>query len=175
MKQAIKKAIKTMWPALLVGIILGVPLGFYGPKLFTEDFAGEITGKRLDAERLMLMISMPQGEVLATFTQKIDEIDFLVNTGDEMELGLVKYTPLVEDPTLVRVTHSEIVASSTFEDTDTAPTDEDPATPSDKPDEEAAGGTSTDDESTSSEPTDSEPADEEPADEPGAQDGSTTS
>lgn len=139
---------KKKLPALALGLVLGLLIGFYLPSLLTEHFAGDVIGKRKTRQELMVMISMPQGEVLATFTENIEAIDFLVKTGDKLELGLNKYVPLVTDPPLVSVTHPEDFDIEDPFDSDLAPRLHAPKTsPPDTPDDGPA-----DDESAAGEP-----------------------
>jgi len=63
-----------------------------------EIVKGEVVRKREKNERLLLTVSTPRGALLATFTQQIDEIDLLVEEGDEVTLGLTQYAPFVRDP-----------------------------------------------------------------------------
>jgi hypothetical protein len=41
--------------------------------------------------------------VLATFKQRVPEIDLLVDTGDHVTLGITSYEPFVEDPKILGV------------------------------------------------------------------------
>ncbi len=119
MKATTKKTMKEKLPAFLIGLVVGTAGALMVPELLTEDFAGTVTGKKRLRDRLMVMINMPQGEVIATFTDKIGQIDFLIRPGDEVALGLAKYEVLVDNPPLVgvkRVDGSEIVGDETAED-----------------------------------------------------------
>jgi hypothetical protein len=56
--------------------------------------------KRRDGERLLLTVETPRGAVLATFRERVAEIDLLVDEGDSVSLGLGRYRPFVEDPSV---------------------------------------------------------------------------
>ncbi len=121
MEQATKRKLAKQVPAFVVGLILGVAGALLVPELFTDHFEGTVTGKKRLRDRLMVMIHMKDhGEVIATFTEKIGQIDFLIRPGDTVALGLVKYEVLVDNPLLTmvkRVGGEEIVGNETFEAT----------------------------------------------------------
>lgn len=91
--------------ALGVGGALLVPR-FLAPYLPTslrdggEVVEGEVLGKRVEGERLLLTVETPRGAVLATFRERVGEIDLLVDTGDSVALGLGRYRPFVDDPSV---------------------------------------------------------------------------
>ncbi|MFQ5680144.1 MAG: hypothetical protein ACE5HP_11880 [Gemmatimonadota bacterium] len=62
------------------------------------EVTGEVLGKRLEEERLLLTLETPAGAILATFRRRVPEIDLLVEAGDTVTLGLRRYEPFVEDP-----------------------------------------------------------------------------
>lgn len=119
MNEASKKWMTDRLPAFLIGLVVGIAGALIVPSLLTEDFEGTVTGKKRLRDRLMVMINMPQGEVIATFTEKVGQIDFLIRPGDQVALGLAKYEVLVDNPPLAgvkRVDGSEIVGDQTAED-----------------------------------------------------------
>lgn len=63
-----------------------------------EPVEGEVLGKRLEADRLLLTVGTARGAVLATFRNRVAEIDLLIAEGDSIALGLGRYRPFVEDP-----------------------------------------------------------------------------
>jgi|GEM_PF-961070 len=98
----------------ILGIIAGVlgavllpplvqnwlPEGMRGGESAT---AGVVVAKRLENDRLLLTIESADGAVLATFKQKVPEIDLLIDTGDKVTLGITTYEPFVEDPKILGV------------------------------------------------------------------------
>ena len=93
---------------LLLGLTLGVAgtillpryLGDSLPMLRggSETIQGPVLGKRSEEDRLLLTVQAEQGAVLATFRERIAEIDLLVDVGDTVSLGVARYEPFVEDP-----------------------------------------------------------------------------
>jgi hypothetical protein len=94
---------------LLVGVTLGVTgtilvpryLGDYLPGMLRgseETLEGPVLGKRTEEGRLLLTVQANQGAVLATFRDRVPEIDLLVGVGDTVTLGVARYEPFVEDP-----------------------------------------------------------------------------
>ncbi len=55
-------------------------------------------GKRMEEGRLLLTVNARQGAVLATFTERVSEIDLLVDVGDTISLGITAYEPFIDDP-----------------------------------------------------------------------------
>ncbi len=94
---------------LFLGIVLGVAgtillPRFLGPLLPAglrsggESVEGTVVRRQRDEERLLLTINTPQGAALATFTEKVAEIDLLVEEGDAVTLGLGAYEPFIDNP-----------------------------------------------------------------------------
>lgn len=77
-----------------------LPPGLTGARSATT---GEVVAKRLQEDRLLLTIESEDGAVLATFKEKVPEIDLLVEVGDRVTLGITRYEPFVEDPTILGV------------------------------------------------------------------------
>ena len=99
---------------LLAGVILGVGVATIGPALIAPylpksmsgqraRIEGEVLGKQREANRLLLKVGTAQGPMLVTFTQKVAELDLLLEPGDTVTLITSGYTTFVEDPTLERV------------------------------------------------------------------------
>ncbi|UCG76548.1 MAG: hypothetical protein JSV95_04440 [Gemmatimonadota bacterium] len=93
----------------LVGLVIGVAgtlllPRYLGPYLPTgmggggETLEGPVLGKRQEDGRLLLTVQAAQGAVLATFRERVPEIDLLVDVGDTVSLGVSRYEPFVDDP-----------------------------------------------------------------------------
>lgn len=106
-----------MKPKLLIfslGLVLGVLGAVFVPRLVSpmlpaalkaeaESVDGTVVRRQRDPERLLLTINTPQGAALATFTEKVAEIDLLVAEGDSVTLGLGTYAPFVDNPPIIAV------------------------------------------------------------------------
>ena len=99
---------------LLTGVILGVGATTMGPALVapylpksisghSERIEGEVLRKQREGNRLLLKVAMAQGPMLVTFTQKVAELDLLLEPGDTVTLITTGYATFVEDPALERV------------------------------------------------------------------------
>ena len=98
----------------LVGLVLGVVGTIFVPGLvapylppalrgLSVELEGEVLAKQRengDADRLLITVGVKEGAVLATFTERVSEIDLLVDKGDRVTLGVREYEPFVEDPAL---------------------------------------------------------------------------
>ncbi|MDH4079322.1 MAG: hypothetical protein OEU68_05850 [Nitrospira sp.] len=107
------------WAAFIGGCILGflsaVIIDLVAPELlepYTRQFipatqiesvSGRVVKKERESNRLLMTLSTPKGVLLATFTQKIEEIDLLVAEGYTTTIRLRTYSPFVENPVLERV------------------------------------------------------------------------
>lgn len=106
-----------MRPKLIIfilGVIAGLLIAFFVPPLvqgwLPEGMTGAksatngvVVAKRLEDDRLLLTIESADGAVLATFKQKVPEIDLLIDTGDDVTLGITSYEPFVDDPKILGV------------------------------------------------------------------------
>jgi hypothetical protein len=99
---------------LLTGVILGIGAATMGPVAVApylpksmsgqgERMQAEVLRKQRDANRLLLKVGTAQGPMLVTFTQKVAELDLLLEPGDTLTLITTGYATFVEDPTLDRV------------------------------------------------------------------------
>ncbi|MFQ5830175.1 MAG: hypothetical protein ACE5JD_13615 [Candidatus Methylomirabilia bacterium] len=103
---------------LVVTFVIGVAVGVAGtisapryagqylPQVVSgkaELVDGEVAQKQRQRGRLLLTVLTPQGAILATFKERVPEIDLLVNEGDQLTLSLPRYEPFVEDPAIERV------------------------------------------------------------------------
>ena len=100
--------------AFLAGLALGVAGSIMAPGLAapylptwirgkTELFEGTVVRKHQEKDRLLLTVQSAQGAILATFRQRVPEIDLLVGEGDILTLALPGYQPFVDDPAIRRV------------------------------------------------------------------------
>ncbi|HET9491605.1 MAG TPA: hypothetical protein VFR64_17845 [Methylomirabilota bacterium] len=99
----------------LAGIAVGVVATLFGPRWAdpylpqamrgaTALIEGEVVRKLREADRLLFTVLTPEGAVLATFKERVTEIEQLVDEGDRITLALARYAPFVEDPKIARVT-----------------------------------------------------------------------
>jgi hypothetical protein len=97
-----------------IGIVLGVGAMTKGPALVapylpksiigqSERIDGEVVRKQREGNRLLVKVATAQGPMLVTFTQKVAELDLLLEPGDRVELIASGYATFVEDPILERV------------------------------------------------------------------------
>jgi len=98
----------------LAGIALGVGLATVGLPLAepylpatlrgkVESVQGYVTRKQREPGRVLLTLDTSRGSILATFTEKVAEVDLLVIEGDTVTLGLRRVQPFVENPTVQSV------------------------------------------------------------------------
>ena len=98
----------------LVGAAVGVGLANRGPALIApylpkavsgpgEHIEGQVIRKQRDGNRLLVKITTAQGPMLVTFTQKVADLDVLLDAGDTVTLVTPGYATFVDDPILERV------------------------------------------------------------------------
>ena len=106
---------------LLAGLVLGVAGTLFLPPLVRPylpeglrgsavTVSGPVLGMQLeetDPPRLLLTVQAEQGALLATFTERVAEINLLVDKGDSITLGVARYEPFVENPTFEGVVKGE--------------------------------------------------------------------
>ena len=99
---------------LVIGLALGAALAVIGPRLAdpylpeairgrVETVDGEVTRKQREPDRLLITLVTPRGAILAIFTKQIPEVDLLVGEGDVVTLGLRRFEPFTENPTIQNV------------------------------------------------------------------------
>lgn len=99
---------------LLTGVIVGIGAATMGPVLVApylpksmsgqgERIQGEVLRKQRETNRLLVKVGTPQGPMLVTFTQKVAELDLLLEAGDTVTLITAGYATFVDDPSLDRV------------------------------------------------------------------------
>jgi len=102
---------------LLTGVILGIGAMTMGPALVApylpksisgqgERIQGEVLRKQREGNRLLVKVGTTQGPMLVTFTQKVAELDLLLEPGDTVTLITSGYATFVDDPSLDRVLRS---------------------------------------------------------------------
>jgi hypothetical protein len=64
---------------------------------------GTVVAKQWEGESLLLTLLTDEGATLATFKDRVAEIDLLVEEGDQVSFTLRGYRPFVEDPGIRRV------------------------------------------------------------------------
>lgn len=107
----------------VLGIVLGAVVASLWPRFVTPRLPaglrssaaaveGTVIRKQRDGERLLLTIDTPEGAALATFTEKVPEIDLLVEEADVVTLGLGGYEPFLENPTIRGVVKVEVAPES---------------------------------------------------------------
>src|SRR5262245_26987224 len=84
-------------PALLNAYL---PKAINGPG---ERIEGEVVRKQRDGNRLLVKITTLQGPALVTFTQKVADLDVLLDPGDTVILASTGYATFIDDPVLERV------------------------------------------------------------------------
>jgi hypothetical protein len=98
----------------LVGAVVGAGVAQKGSGLVAgylpravgapgQRLEGPVVRKQRDGNRLLVKVSTPQGPMLATFTEKVADLDVLLDSGDTVTLLTRGYTTFVEDPVLERV------------------------------------------------------------------------
>lgn len=103
---------------VLLGFVLGVVLTLFVPRLIgpylpsglsprppTSD--STVEAKQWQDDRLLVTLVTGEGATLATFSQKVAEIDLLIDVGDLVALGTLHYEPFVNDPPIVKVVKKE--------------------------------------------------------------------
>jgi hypothetical protein len=103
---------------LLIGIGLGVALAARGPAIVAPylpkamnargtRIEGQIVRKQRDGNRLLVKVATPQGPMLVAFTDKVADLDVLLDPGDTVALVTTGYATFVDDPILERVKRPE--------------------------------------------------------------------
>lgn len=129
----------------VLGLVLGVVAALLWPRFVTprlpeglrasgEAVEGDVVRKQREGDRLLLTVDTPEGAALATFTEKVAEIDLLVEEGDTVALALGGYKPFVDNPPIQGVRKAErppAAAEEAAADPTPEPADEAPAPPAD--------------------------------------------
>jgi hypothetical protein len=107
----------------LVGAVVGAGLMSKGSELITpylpkassapgERLEGQVVRKQRDGNRLLVKVSTPQGPMLVTFTEKVADLDVLLDSGDTVSLLTQHYATFVQNPVLERVKEPSRAPSS---------------------------------------------------------------
>ena len=99
---------------LAIGIVLGVGAMTKGPALVapylpksisgqSERIEGDVVRKQRDGNRLLVKITTTKGPALVAFTQKVADLDVLLDPGDSVVLVTSGYATFIDDPVLERV------------------------------------------------------------------------
>jgi len=106
------------FPGFFLGVIAGAIAAVVAPSwwqtLMPDSlFPGGamesvVLGKSREEGRLLLKLETQGGVLLATFTERVDEIDLLVESGDRVTLRVAQYQPFLTDPRLDRVIKPEV-------------------------------------------------------------------
>ena len=116
----------------LVGAVVGATLMSKGSGLITpylrttvnapaERLEGQVVRKQREGNRLLVKVSTPQGPMLATFTEKVADLDVLLDSGDTVTLRAHGYATFVQDPVLERVKEPARTQSSSLPATSQPP------------------------------------------------------
>lgn len=105
------------FPGFLLGFIAGAAAVVVAPSWWQAlvpdalfpggSMEGVVLGKSREEDRLLLKLETGGGVLLATFTQRVEEIDLLVEKGDHISLRVAQYQPFLTDPRLERVVKPE--------------------------------------------------------------------
>lgn len=97
----------------LLAFLLGLAAGIAGALLLPSylpdapwsgsSVEGTVLDKERQPDRLLMRISTGEGLMLATFSQKQDDIDLLVQAGDRVKLRVPRFEPFVTDPAIEHV------------------------------------------------------------------------
>jgi hypothetical protein len=116
----------------LIGALVGAGVATKGSSLIApylpkavsapgEHIDGQIVRKQRDGNRLLVKVSTAQGPMLATFTEKVADLDVLLDSGDTVSLLIRHFGTFVEDPVLERVKEPSRAQSSSQPSTSPLP------------------------------------------------------
>src|SRR5262245_28998268 len=107
----------------LVGVAVGIGAAHRGPALIApywpkavsgagQHIEGQVIRKQRDGNRLLVKLTTSQGPMLVTFTQKVTDLDVLLDNGDTLTLVAPGYATFVEDPVVEHVKGAGQMAGS---------------------------------------------------------------
>jgi len=96
-------------PWLTGGLVLGVAATILAPRFLSpylpdvfggerEILTGPVLAEHRDGDRLLLTIQTGPGALIASFSERVAEIDLLVDPGDTVTIAVDDYDPFVENP-----------------------------------------------------------------------------
>lgn len=99
------------WIWFLMGTALGVAATLLVPRYLTPylppalggglvQVSGQVLDKQRESGRLLLTLDSDRGAMLATFRDRISELDLLIGRGDSLELAMAEFRPFVDGPRL---------------------------------------------------------------------------
>ena len=105
------------FPGLVLGFFVGALAAALAPSWWRSQvpdalfpggsMEGVVLAKSGENGKLLLKLETGEGVLLATFTERVEEIDLLVEEGDRIALRVSRYQPFLIDPRLVRVGKAE--------------------------------------------------------------------
>ena len=98
----------------LIGVAVGIGAANRGPALIAPYLPKAVSGvggqieaqvvrKQRDGNRLLVKVTTAQGPMLVTFTQKVPDLDVLLDNGDTLTLVTPGYATFVDDPIVEHV------------------------------------------------------------------------
>jgi len=101
----------------LVGVLVGIGAANRGPALLApylpkavsgsgNRLEGQVIRKQREGNRLLVKLTTAHGPMLVTFTQKVADLDVLLDPGDTVTLIAPGYATFVEDPVVEHVKES---------------------------------------------------------------------
>lgn len=115
-----RKRKSRFFPGLLFGLVLGWLGASLAPsswQAFIPDAIrpgglvdGEVLEKSRENDRLLLKLTTERGMILATFHERQEEIDLLIEKGDTVTIRVERYQPFLEDPPIERVGRPDVTA-----------------------------------------------------------------
>lgn len=93
----------------LVGLAVGIAGALLLPPYLPsspwtgKSVEGTVLDKESQSDRLLMRVASDEGLILATFSQKQDDIDLLVQPGDRVQLRVRGVEPFVTDPVIEHV------------------------------------------------------------------------
>jgi hypothetical protein len=112
-----KKRKSRFFPGFVLGLVLGTVGAVLAPSwwesvipdsLFPQGtVSGLVLQKDRESGKLLVKLATGEGVLLATFTERQDAIDLLVEVGDTVTLRVARYQPFLTDPRLDRVRKPE--------------------------------------------------------------------
>jgi len=121
------------------GLVLGVAVAILAPKFLSpympglfggerELLTGPVLAEQRDGDRLLLTIQTGSGALIASFSERVAEIDLLVEPGDTVTIAVDDYDPFVENPDVEGVRKATSGAAGTA----TSPAEQPETTPAEQ-------------------------------------------